>query len=289
MVLSRFSTPANSRGQALIQAIISMGIMSIVCIVFMTMMSNQNRETQALTEKLASLELQQQLTKSMADGTVCKSLLNGLVFDSTQAVPGSSNKPHLNLSQTSIPMSGAPSSAPLVTAGEIATPLSNTLVIDPTGPFRVTDIVGTSSGGVGLFTGYLQVNFDQNRLIRPIKPVRTMIWMETTASGSTQTITDCSGGGLGSSIIRVTATSSWVLNVNGIYYATATATCPTAYVATGGGAHCDVDTAYASLIYSNPTLSGTGYYASCANFGPGAAGTSSSGYGIKTFVVCAPK
>lgn len=279
----------NQAGVMLVQTLVSMGIMSILCLVFITMLSSQQRETQALSEKLSTLELQQQLIKNLADGTVCTSLLSGVTFDSTQAVPTSPNKPSLILSQTSIPISTAPLAPPFVTAGEQISPLSASVVVSATSPFRVTDIVGTSTAGIGLFTGYFQIEYDQSRMVRPLKPARTLIWIETTSSGTTQTITGCSGGSPGKAIAKVNVTGNWVLNANGAYYATGVATCPGGYVATGGGAFCDADTGYASLIYSNPTVSGKAYYASCVNWGPGVAGTSASGYGINVTVLCLPQ
>jgi hypothetical protein len=85
---------------------------------------------------------------------------------------------------------------------------------------------------------------------------------------------------------QATSTEGWVLHSNGAYYAAATATCPSGYVATGGGANCDSAGGIVSLIYSNP-VGNNGYYGSCVNLNYGGLTGAGTGNGVATTVYCA--
>jgi hypothetical protein len=81
---------ANEKGQGLLEVIIAIGIMGIMMLGFASMMSSQYRETGALEQKLAAMDLEKLLIASLADGTVCQYVLNNptvLTFDSTAALP----------------------------------------------------------------------------------------------------------------------------------------------------------------------------------------------------------
>lgn len=71
-------------GQSLVQVMISMGIVALLASTFATLTSNQQRETSALSERLAAYELKSFLTSILSDGTVCTyefSQLAGQTFD----------------------------------------------------------------------------------------------------------------------------------------------------------------------------------------------------------------
>jgi Tfp pilus assembly protein PilV len=90
----------NSRGQSLIQVLVAAALGVVVMLVIATTQVNQNRENQALNEKMAATDFQQQMLRSFSDGTVCTRLLTtptALTFDSTHAVSGDPNPPTLNL------------------------------------------------------------------------------------------------------------------------------------------------------------------------------------------------
>ena len=70
-------------------------------------------------------------------------------------------------------------------------PISNSLVAAPNNTFQITNIVGTSNGATGAYSATFQVNFNQSKLVSPIHPASTQISLQTTSSGSTQTITAC--------------------------------------------------------------------------------------------------
>lgn len=166
---------ANQRGQSLVQVLISIGLMGILMASFATMTANQSRETQALSEKLAAMDFQQQLIRSFADGKVCTSLLNNLTLNTSGMV----------LNVTGIPVSTTAPPGSLAKAGQAPSPLSSTLVVDANNPFQVTNI---ASAGTNLYSGVFQVGFDKTRLVRALQPAQTQITITT--NGGT-TITGC--------------------------------------------------------------------------------------------------
>lgn len=229
----------NQRGQSIIQVLISIGLMSILMAAFATMMANQSKESQALAEKIAWADFQQQLSRTFTDGALCTSLIGTMKFDSTNAIQGSKNQPTITLSNTSIPISSLPNAPPLVTAGQPASSISSTLIVASVNPFQVTNIVGSSAGGVGYFTGVFQVNFDKKPLIRALKPAQATIGIQTTSSGNTQTIIGCQstgGNSLGAMGYKM------VTNVCNNAY-DCTVSCPTGQQVLGGGGVCWGDAA----------------------------------------------
>ncbi len=67
---------ANPRGQGLIQILISIGMLGIFVMVFASIMLAQTNEIKALTQKLASADLEKLLQTSLANGSVCQYIMN---------------------------------------------------------------------------------------------------------------------------------------------------------------------------------------------------------------------
>lgn len=172
------------QGQSLIQVMVSVAIMGILMSVFMTMMKDHSRSTQALTEKFAALDLQQLMTTSLADGAVCKYVLNNptvLTFDSTLLTPSTpqiitlpdpdsaGNRPRLYTSM----LPSAPSMpGPVIAEVSLpASPLANTLVVKSI-QLKITSGSGTS------YAGHWQVHFDPEKTIRPVKPVSVAVKLD---------------------------------------------------------------------------------------------------------------
>src|SRR5947209_6537565 len=75
----QFKTIKNQRGQSLVQVIISASIMGIMMLAVAAMMTSQRNEAKALTEKLATSDLEKVLIASLSTGTVCSYVLNNPV------------------------------------------------------------------------------------------------------------------------------------------------------------------------------------------------------------------
>ncbi len=80
----------NQHGQSIIQVLVSIALMGILMTVFASMLLSQERETKALSQKLASTDLERLLQSSLSDGSVCQYIVNNpavLTFDSTHVSP----------------------------------------------------------------------------------------------------------------------------------------------------------------------------------------------------------
>jgi hypothetical protein len=61
---------ANQTGQSLIQVLVGIAIMGVMTAVFTSMMASQNRETRALSEKLAALDFQNLLQTTLSEAEI---------------------------------------------------------------------------------------------------------------------------------------------------------------------------------------------------------------------------
>ncbi len=195
----------NKSGQSMVQMLVSIGIMGIMMMSLISMLQTQNNEVRALKEKLATADLQVQLTRGFSDGAVCSSLLTGRTF----TVTGSGVVlPSINLTNTSIPISTLPGAPALVAANAPISAISNTVFAAPTNTFQVRDITGSTVGNVGHYMANFVVNLDTSRMVRSLKPIVTQISMRTSGAGATKTITNCQDGGSGDTVSVPIATLS---------------------------------------------------------------------------------
>lgn len=184
----------NQRGQTLIQMLVASAIGIVIIMAMMSAQNSLSRQNQELTQTLARADFQQQMIRSFADGSLCTALLtqpSPQVFDSTHARPGDPNPPTIILPAYMIPLSTAANATPLVSAGQAVSAISTSVVADSSSPFRIVNIVGSSTAGVGIYSGSLQVSFDPSRLILALKPASVQVTLLTTSSGTTQTVTAC--------------------------------------------------------------------------------------------------
>jgi len=192
----------NHRGQSLIQVLISLGLMGILASALMTMMSIQMKETRALTQKVASLDLEKLLIASLANGKVCKYVLNfngvgsaaPLTFDASpgglpQTITLPQDRPLYAAVNEGIPIGTWPIAAK---TGELGSPSSTSLKIRSI-QLRV------NSGSNGRYLGDWVVNWDENSLVRSILPlsVSTNLKVDDTTNPSAAKILDCQGIGAG--------------------------------------------------------------------------------------------
>jgi hypothetical protein len=179
-------------GMSLIEILIASAVSMIVMMGLITIINTQSRETTALQQRLASLDLERLLISSLADGAVCAYVLNNpsvLTFNSA-IIPNEIQLPsttplYLNILPGPVP---GPIAAKV---GEPASPISNTLIID-------SIKLQISSGTIGRYEGNWVINFDPNKIIRGIKPVivsTTLIVDDTVPTASK--IIGCQGAGSG--------------------------------------------------------------------------------------------
>lgn len=162
-----FSLGRDRRGQTLIQAMIALGIMSVISLGFATLMSQQNKELKALQENLAVLDLEKSLIAATSSGLVCQYLLNNpaRTFNATSVFAGVPQE--INLGATPLPASvvGGVPGPTLVQAGAPIANQNNRI-----GVSAVKFVVSSGSGAN--FSGHWQIEFDNTRTVRALRPLR---------------------------------------------------------------------------------------------------------------------
>lgn len=178
----------NNHGQSLIQALIGLALSSIAIFVFMTMIAGQQKESRALNEKLASLELENLLLLSLADGLVCHYELNNptvLTFDSS--TPNSIAAASIEINQLhSHPLPSAPL---VVERGKSASPNLQSLVVER---IRLTGFSGVGTS----YTAFWEISFDPTKTTRSLKSIKIPVVLSADNSIPSATkITGCGGTG----------------------------------------------------------------------------------------------
>ncbi len=196
-------------GQTIIQVLVAVAIMTVIMAVFAGMMTSQWRETRALTEKLAAMDLEKLLISSMADGAVCAYVLNNpttLTFNSATlpqiiTLPNPNAKGAPATLYTNI-LPGLVPGAIAVQDGGLASPISQNL--------KVKSIqLQINAGSNGHYVGQWIVIFDPASMVRSLAPVTvsTVLEANDTTNPLAATITSCAGGS-GTGNINANAFSS---------------------------------------------------------------------------------
>ena len=173
----------NNTGMSLIEIMISMGILSIMMFSFMSMMQSQQKEAKALSEVIATLDLQKTVISALSDGSVCKYVLNN---------PAPITFNALALPQTVTPslpvysnVNGGIPSLPLVKVGDAISPYSSTMIVKSI-EFEIT------SGSGSDFMGQWVIKFDETKSVRSHKPVYVSALIKVDSSVPTASkIYDC--------------------------------------------------------------------------------------------------
>lgn len=179
-------------GQSLVQVLVAVGIMGIVVAAMTSFQVQMSRESGAIAEKMAALDLQRELGVALADGTVCAYVLNNpapLTFNATLVTPTTPqtiavNRPIYNKIEGGVP-------------GLVVAQLNQPSAL--TSSLIVTSINLVVRAGAGTtFTGAWQVGFDNTRLKRAIRPaeVSTTLTVDLTNPAAAR-ITGCQGNSPG--------------------------------------------------------------------------------------------
>lgn len=172
----------DQKGNSLIQVLVSVGILGVVMAGVATMMFHQGRETKALSEVLASMDLQKTLLATFASGEVCHHILNNPTqhtFDSTSV--SEANPQTIRVSR--IPVSVNASAPSIVQVGAKASAYSNSL--------EVSDIRLLITGGSDdAYVGSWIVDFDSSKTVRRVKPlvVSTLLTVDRTTPTATRIV-----------------------------------------------------------------------------------------------------
>lgn len=191
-------------GQMMIQALISIGILAIVTMAFLTLISSQTKETRAISEKLALLDLERLLISSLADGSVCVYVLNNptvQTFNSLGPFPQTitlrNPTPTTAALYTTILSNPAP--PPNWLPGPVAVQVNQ--ANSAFAPSLVTTSIQLQidGGAAGNYSGKWLVSFDSSKTVRPIKglSISTTLTADISSPAAAK-ITGCQSGGSGS-------------------------------------------------------------------------------------------
>ncbi|MGE3759111.1 MAG: glycine-rich domain-containing protein [Pseudobdellovibrionaceae bacterium] len=188
----KFVILKNSQGQSLIQVLITMAIMGILMVVMISMQVSQTRENRAISEKLASMDLQRFVTQALTSPDICSAMVASANLAIPTVFPFNSTTttfPYVfSLNSLPSPKSGSP---PIATAGDQVSALAPSLALlsessVPAGiQIKITSISPPSAS--------LLLNFDQSKLVRPIRNLEFPINIMTSGPANATTISGCIG------------------------------------------------------------------------------------------------
>lgn len=179
-------------GQSLIQTLVSMGITLIIIAGMASYMTSQSRETRALSEKLAALDVEKLLISSLADGQICSAELANPAIWTTGATPYTVNHTSAatllaeSKNLTSLHSGILNTSPALVQVGVPPSPMSTSLTVAgiTINNFRETGVDQYLVDIVISFTG----------TVRPIKPIVLQKTIKTASLPiGAKAITSCLG------------------------------------------------------------------------------------------------
>jgi hypothetical protein len=186
-------------------------IMSIVTLGMASTINHMGVQSRALSEKLASMDLEKLLIASLSDGSVCNYLLKDKTFNSNLSLSPTSplviSFPSTSSSPTRIyasynPTATTPLGPVVAEVGQLASPYSESLKVSAIN----LELTGRSGAS---FTGRWRVDFDGTKLVRPIKPIYVSVTLGTETSNPTAAkITSCQGAG-GTSTAPLASSGHW--------------------------------------------------------------------------------
>lgn len=170
-------------GQMIVQVLVAAAIGGVVMAAVTTMLNTQSRTASAITQKLGANDLQQLLLTAVNSGGACTAVIDSLGGAASFAsnLVGSATPPVIPLTQ--IPISATPGAPPLVEIGSNPSPMTKALVVS-----GINLVIRSGSGAQ--FRGELQVEFDQSKLINPLRPVAVSVLLQT-SGGANPVISSC--------------------------------------------------------------------------------------------------
>jgi len=164
-----------NRGMSIMEVLVATGLLSIVSLGVMSMISSQNKEVTALTERLGIKDVEAQLVNVMNVADFCSCLMRGLTLNTTTAPMTLSSNP------VDIPVGyNQPIPVPLTTP---CTPNSANRIVPSGGNkiagynVRVNTITYTDINPIGSskYSANLKVSFDPSSGVRPHADIKAAV------------------------------------------------------------------------------------------------------------------
>jgi hypothetical protein len=166
-----FRAVGNHYGFGLLEVIIAGGVMGILMLSFAQMANSQNQELAMITAKLEAQNLAALMNTAMADASVCSFAMSqppaGYTIDASSATTLQA----VNLLIPALKITASASSMDLVWPGQV---LSPQLTVNEV---RLRNFATT--GTADLYTAEFVVTFNSNTLIRTLKPIKILQFIQT--------------------------------------------------------------------------------------------------------------
>ncbi len=187
----------NSNGNSLVQVMVAAGIMSVVALGVATMISDQNKQVKALTEKLLTKETELSIKNVFLDSNYCSCIFRGKTFDTTTNSwsAGITVIPNAFTAVPAFPAACTASGTNIVPAVGAVLAGGSTMTV---GAIGLTSIVETTAGS-GNYSANIEVGF--NNTVQSIKNIKTNITFSINTTGGTgPTDRPFSGCGISTSV-----------------------------------------------------------------------------------------
>jgi hypothetical protein len=184
----------NNKGISIIEALVGLGIASMVLYGLTSMQINQQKETRALSEKIGVLDVEKLLLQNLADGSLCTYMLTNTTYDPTnprtfdQTLIGSPTPPTISLPGNQIVGSASATVAtgPYLAKVGVSPSTNPNLVVNS---IQINGIVDLGSNN---YRADFEIGFDPTLLIRRPRPIKLTTILRTDAS-TPRNILSCAG------------------------------------------------------------------------------------------------
>ena len=242
----------NQSGMTLVEVLVAIGIMSIFVAVMTQMQVNQMKEMKALNEKLAVLDFEKLLIGSLADGSTCLHVLNTptpTTFNST-ALPDTPQVITPTNPLYARVVNGVPGPVVARVGDQVAADLNSVIIRS----IQLRIVAGSGSS----FTGQWEIDFDQSRMVRPLKAIQISTALTADITNPTAArITSCMGNGSTPSAPTRIVTRTYTA----WRWGAGAADCDADEEMVTGGGTCTAWNGGTFLINSSPTANG--WYIGC--------------------------
>jgi len=195
---------SNKLGMSLIEVTVSIGILGIMTLAFMSMITNQQQQVQRLEFKSTLLETQTQIISALQKDAVCTNQFSNAALGALKITDGADGKVNLNGATTDME---SPLGTKLIlnkvllgdtigssTAIEVGQSLPG-IKGNPVREIYISDFVKKSAADDTLYTANLYATFDTNPKFGAIKPIKIKMNLKTNTVGITsRSIVSCSSG-----------------------------------------------------------------------------------------------
>lgn len=172
------------QGQSIVQALVALAVTGIVGMATIALIQNQHKETAAVAERLAKMEVTSQLVSLLSDPVSCAYMVSNFSSGVFNGASISQESPQLKISKIlAAPQVNAPV---VVQTDHPISAITNRVISD-------NIYIRVSSGAADRYYGVLGVSFDDTKLTRSIKDIEIPLAIQVNPASpvSAREITGC--------------------------------------------------------------------------------------------------